>query len=349
MTIRVGWLVGLALALAAAACGGGDDTALETTTSVAQEAGSTDNAVAWVTDRVSLEADDFRILADGVEFLGSAGAELNSDGGDSSYTTLEVEWQERGVEMRLFMYFEAVGGVWHCYEMRIYDGHQDGDWIYFTGPFFESSLGEPFAGTALLESDPDNEDNEFSGQVQFANLRLLPAFKGQDGFDSITSTSAVTSVTEPVAPTDNPVAWNTEWVSLEADDFRLVADGIEFLGSGAIDLDYSSDDSSHTRLKAEWQENGVEMRLVMRFEAVGDVWHFSSMFTNDGQEDPDNIWYTGPFFVSPLGEAFTGSVTLESDPASEAYPYSGEVRFVNLRLLPAFPDVAPAVAPASQQ
>jgi hypothetical protein len=153
--------------------------AIETTTSVAEQAGSTDNAVAWATDRVSLEADDFRIMADGAEFLGSGGAELHSDPGDPDYTTLEVEWQENGVEMRLYMYFEAVGAVWHCYEMRTYDGQPGGhwDWIYYTGPFFESPLGEAFTGSVTLESDSDNEDNEYSGQVQFVNLRLLPTFQ----------------------------------------------------------------------------------------------------------------------------------------------------------------------------
>lgn len=163
----------------------------------------------------------------------------------------------------------------------------------------------------------------------------------------IGTTSTLMTTTTTADSTENPITWTTEWVSLEADDFRLIADGIEFLGAGEVDVRSSAPESGQMEFKVEWQENGVEMRLIMDFEAVGDVWHCSSMITNDGQEDWDNIWYTGPFFESPLGEAFTGTVTLESDPASEAYPYSGEVRFVNLRLLPAFPEVAPAVDPTS--
>jgi hypothetical protein len=188
MRTRAGWLVAFAVMLAA--CGGGGETGpfggpQPTATTGATDATgavSGNNAVAWATETVSLEADHFEILADGEVFLGDADIEVDSDRGDADYTTLELEWEENGVEMNLFMYFEVVDGIWQSDEIRTYDGQENGDWIYYFGPFFASPLGEAFTGTVTLQSETGEERpgkpwNEYTGEIRFVNLRLLPQFQ----------------------------------------------------------------------------------------------------------------------------------------------------------------------------
>jgi len=186
--------------------------------------------------------------------------------------------------------------------------------------------------------------------VWLAGLTLMVASCGSGtGFEERPDTiqpgstdSAAASSTDSEAvhkePPPNPVAWSNEWVRLEADDFRLVADGVEFLGNDTARVWIWRGDSTRAELVVQWQENGVRMALDMVFEVVGNAWHCAYMHTYDGQADYDNIWYTGPFFESPLGRPFTGSLTIPSDPPDAAYPYAGEIRFVNLRLSASFKD-----------
>ncbi|CAF1542238.1 unnamed protein product, partial [Rotaria sordida] len=80
---------------------------------------------------------------------------VHSDPGDANYTTLQVIWFEHGVEMRLFIYFRSNGKEWWSFELRIYNGKQNADWIFFEGVFFKQLLG-----------------NSFKGDVQFYNKKI---------------------------------------------------------------------------------------------------------------------------------------------------------------------------------
>jgi hypothetical protein len=127
-----------------------------------------------------------------------------------------------------------------------------------------------------------------------------------------------------------PISWITNRVSLEADDFYLIADGDTFYAD-VSDIDIHSDagDSTYCTLELTWQENNVEMRLFIYFDADGTDWWSSEFRTYDGQTSADWICYYGTFFMSPLGTAFTGDFEEESTAGNE---YTGKVYFQNLAL-----------------
>jgi hypothetical protein len=127
------------------------------------------NPVSWETDRVSLEAENFFLVAEGDTFYADvSNIGVDSDLGDSEYCSLELTWQENGVEMRLFMYFSADGTDWWSDEMRTYNGEVDGDWIYYYGEFFKSNLGTAFTDNVEFEDDTDT----LSGIIHFDGLTL---------------------------------------------------------------------------------------------------------------------------------------------------------------------------------
>ena len=126
--------------------------------------------ISWITDRVSLEADDFYIVANGEKYYANVeDVQVHSDPGSATYCSLEVEWQENGVEMRLYIYFNATQTHWWSDEIRTYDGQVSGEWIYYTGNFFDSSIGTAFTGDIDLQSDADND---YAGEIHFDNLTL---------------------------------------------------------------------------------------------------------------------------------------------------------------------------------
>ena len=133
-----------------------------------------ENPVSWETDQVSLEAENFFVVAEGDTFYADvSNIDVRSDPGDSEYCTLELEWYEKGVEMRLFMYFVADGEKWWSDEMRTYDGEVDEDWIYYTGEFFKSDLGTPYTGSVEFG---DDSTGGVKGKIHFDDL-TLKAFK----------------------------------------------------------------------------------------------------------------------------------------------------------------------------
>lgn len=133
------------------------------------------NQVSWQTDRVSLEADHFFLIADNDTFYANVpNVNVDFDPGDSSYCSLEIEWEENGIEMRLFIYFQADGANWWSDELRTYNGQPVGSWIYYTGEFFNSELGTAFTGSVELESDIGN----YAGKIHLDNL-TLQAFLSQ--------------------------------------------------------------------------------------------------------------------------------------------------------------------------
>lgn len=145
------------------------------------------NKISWRTQTVSLEADDFYIIANGKKYYAKPDPgttmSVGSDPGGATYTTLEATWTEQGAEMRLYMYFKADTKNWWSYEMRTYNGVKYvqnvsyPDWIYYYGPFFKSPLGTSVAvlGDSLFKSSPESK---YQGNMFFRNLRLSVNFRG---------------------------------------------------------------------------------------------------------------------------------------------------------------------------
>jgi hypothetical protein len=133
------------------------------------------NPVEWTTDRVSFKADHFFIVTSTDTFYANSDSiYLNSSPGDSTYCSFELEWQEHGVEMRLFIYFSADSSHWWSDEFRTYNGAQNAQWYYYYGEFFKSPLGLPFTGNFDATSDEMYNDTDTTGHVHFEGLRLEP-------------------------------------------------------------------------------------------------------------------------------------------------------------------------------
>jgi hypothetical protein len=126
--------------------------------------------VHFSTPQVTLDADALVIDADGQNFTsGGSVVDVHSDPGTpNEYTTLELTWPERDVEMRLYMYFKSDGRNWWSNEIRTYNGKTPGDWIFYTGTYFREPLGTAFVGNVDLAA------TEGTGHLRLPNLRLQP-------------------------------------------------------------------------------------------------------------------------------------------------------------------------------
>ena len=120
------------------------------------------------TRQVSLTADAVAIQAGGKQFVTAAPVSVRGDPGTpNEYTTLELTWQEHGVEMRLFIYFSSDAKEWWSDEIRTYNGAALGDWITYKGDFFRRPLGQAFTGDFTVAT-PDSA----VGSLRLSNLRL---------------------------------------------------------------------------------------------------------------------------------------------------------------------------------
>jgi hypothetical protein len=104
----------------------------------------------WQSGVVRMEADRVAIEVGGRVFQAPANARVRSDPGTPTYRTLEMAWNEAGVEMRLNVYFAADDDEWWVTEIRTYDGHPNGDWIHYQAPEIRAALGESYAGDVEL-------------------------------------------------------------------------------------------------------------------------------------------------------------------------------------------------------
>lgn len=149
----------------------------------------------WSTPYVTFEAEEFVIKVNNKVFTAMGqSVRLNSDPGkknigkedvhtiditpsgggiENDYTTLEVEWREHGVEMRLNLYFGAGDTHWWVTEIRHYNGTQRGRWVYYRDIYFRTPRGESFMGDVELVAGPHNEA---VGSLTIRNLKLTTAF-----------------------------------------------------------------------------------------------------------------------------------------------------------------------------
>ena len=145
------------------------------------------------TRQVSLTADAVAIDAGGKRFHASAPMQVGGDPGIArEYTTLELTWNEHGVEMRLFVYFTSDGRDWWSDEIRTYDGADPGEWITYKGEFFRRPLGSPFVGDfEVTAPDPG------VGRLHLSNARL-EAFRHSPSCDAATTAFALDPGRSPI-------------------------------------------------------------------------------------------------------------------------------------------------------
>jgi hypothetical protein len=67
-------------------------------------------------------------------------------------------------------------------------------------------------------------------------------------------------------------------------------------------------DPNYQTLELTWTEHGVEMRWYVYVRSDGLEWWSDEMRTYDGSAAGEWVTFTGDFFRSPLGEAYTGEL-----------------------------------------
>lgn len=129
----------------------------------------------------------------------------------------------------------------------------------------------------------------------------------------------------------NPVSWETNQVSLEADHYFLTADSDTFFANvSGVEVSSDPGDSAYCTLEVTWHEKDVEMRLYIYFHCDGVDWWSDEFRTYNGKDQADWIYYYGTFFESPVGTAFTG--VFEEASSDTGNTYSGKVHFQSLTL-----------------
>lgn len=112
-----------------------------------------DGGVHFATPTVSFDAASVGVEANGRTFVPPTDTTVGGDPGTwNEYTTLELEWSEDGIPMRINMYFASDGTEWWATELRTYDGNVDGKWIEMPGEFFRSALGTAWHGDLDAQS-----------------------------------------------------------------------------------------------------------------------------------------------------------------------------------------------------
>jgi hypothetical protein len=220
----------------------------------------TPGTLRWSTGTVSLAADDISIVAQGETFSPAGqSVDVNSDPGDKTYTTLELTWVERYVEMRLYIYFRADDQNWWAFEIRTYDGQPDGEWItYIDGPFFMTPLGQPFTAEDVTIHDASGD------QITFRNLRLQ-AFLPPSAAPAVLVPSNVTAQAEQYPPS-----------SVQLDGIRYEAQGWNNAGPAnlAMALSYWGWEGDQT-IPAVWLRPNAEDKSVSAWQMVYYVNRFT--------------------------------------------------------------------------
>ncbi len=137
------------------------------------------SGVVWDSGSVRLEADDFELRVGDKIFYGIGPTAVDSDPGGSDYRTLEITWQEQGVEQRMNLYFGADDDEWWISEIRTYDGFEQGEWLNYAvvGQMWNDMLRTPKRDT--YEGDVQLVGwGRVPGEVRIKGLRLTPFAPG---------------------------------------------------------------------------------------------------------------------------------------------------------------------------
>ena len=160
--------------------GANGETCANFLTATANPCAAPRNKISWKTNDVSLEADNFFLIANGKQYFANSGnTAVHSNSADSASATLETTWQENGTEMRLNIYFSADVNNWTISKIRTYNGNQPStaDWIYYNG-ITGKSLNTPLITDSLELISIKNNTNDTSplGIIHFDNIKVLPIF-----------------------------------------------------------------------------------------------------------------------------------------------------------------------------
>jgi hypothetical protein len=165
------------------------------------------------------------------------------------------------------------------------------------------STGAGTSGTTAIPSVPGTGGGSTGGSTTNGSSTVtsgtggsnVPATRGASGGES-----------------GNAVDWNTQFVALHADDFRIEVAGEVFLGktAGASLHSDPGTPNQYTTFEREWTENGVPMRLYIYFDGNGRDWWASEIRIYNGLPNGDWLASTSKRFQSPLGQAFTGDLDL---------------------------------------
>jgi len=164
----------------------------------AAAANAVPNQITWKTDVALLAAQGFSVQAGAKTFSALAPVKVVSDPGDATYRTLEATWMERGVEMRLTLYFAGDATSWWVSEIRAYDGNAaEAKWMTAIGKWFDSPIGQAWTGD--IDVPLKGERTGIAGRLHLAGATI--------------ATAAVDNVSEPlgggqaVGENDRPFAF----------------------------------------------------------------------------------------------------------------------------------------------
>jgi len=193
-------------------------------------------------------------------------------------------------------------------------------------PGEDSSFNAPAGG---IDSGSTGTGGSSGGSTAIATL-IAPATGGTQagaagagGSEPLAGTGGTVASSKPeviadsgapadVSPATGGVDWNTPFVALHADDFRIEVAGKTFLGktAGASLHSDPGTPNEYTTFEREWTENGVPMSLYIYFDGNGTNWWASEISIYDGTPNGDWLASTSQAFRSPLGQAFTGDLDL---------------------------------------
>jgi hypothetical protein len=265
------------------------------TDSPVAEPGTSGPKFSFVTQQVSLTADDFWIEVGGKRFttLG-AKVDVRSDPGsgtNNTYQTLELTWIEHEVEMRLFIYFDSDGKEWSSKEFRTYNGNAQADWVTFKGDFFRSPLGSPFTGVF----DQAATDNSVTSHLHIEGLQLHAFLGLRSPVTSPQTPSTLLALAATIPVDDRPPFAIGDSVmlgaksQLESAGFTVDA-GESRQASDVIDL--------VARLRAEGRLGDT---VVIHIGTNGDVTDtdLASIMINMPPDEVRHVWFLTVFADRP--------------------------------------------------
>jgi len=123
-----------------------------------------DPSVAWETESASLQAEAIEMRRGDCFFAGVGPAMVDSDPGDPTYRTLEVDWLEQGIHSMLNIYFAADQDDWWVTEIRTpaAEFHDHPSLPYHLSELTRTPRGESLEGDLLLEN-PDGSTLALQG------------------------------------------------------------------------------------------------------------------------------------------------------------------------------------------
>jgi len=148
-----------------------------------------------------------------------------------------------------------------------------------------------------------------------------------------------------------PIHWQTQVVSLTADELRIETGGQRFVGAEPIAVSSDPGTLTYRTLELTWHENGREMRISIYFGGDATSWWVDEIRTYDGGQDADWLFFKAPQIRAPLGRPWIGNVDLVSVNSSKPGRGPGTLHIAGLQLAttpqlgPGDPGVAPAQPP----